>query len=192
MNPILFSIMCYTGEGNTRSPLPDLFTLSSMCKETRSIFTSRALWREKFSLLGIEHEEPSLQVYLSYLRIEKRLLTDWPVSLPYDELDLDGLLGLDETGVLEYKETSLEKDALDEKANKEREQVSLVAYYHTVLDLRLLPHHSLVIEKKKDKYTLFKQREKYNYVGHELVKTPLLSDLSKVELLNILLVLFRT
>lgn len=84
MDVVLSSVMCCC-------EAQDLFTLSGLCKETRSIFTSKSFWKARFALLGIKHEEPSLQVYLRCLRLEDKFLDEGTGLLFYSEIDLDVL-----------------------------------------------------------------------------------------------------
>ncbi|SHO33135.1 F-box domain [Cedratvirus A11] len=185
MDSVLFSVMCH-------SQARDLSTLSSLCKQTRHIFTSKSFWKERFTLLGIQHEEPSLQVYRRCLKIEKRLLSnDWPRLVFYRKLNLNLLAEMDTSTVLEFKETCKEAEELNSELEKAEREGNLATYYYCANELRTLFNHYLVIERKKGKYTIFKQRERYDNIGHEIVKVPLLQDVSKIEALNVLLRLYK-
>lgn len=170
----------------------DLVTLSSLCQETRAIFTSKSFWKAKFTLLGIQHEEPSLQVYRRCLKIEKKFLSsDWPRLVFYRKLNLNLLSDMDTSTVLEYRETCREAEELNSTLERAEREGNLAEYYHCINDLRSLLNHYLVVERKKGKYTIFKQRERYDNIGHEIVKVPLLQDVSKMQALNLLVRLYK-
>nr|WIL04329.1 F-box domain-containing protein [Cedratvirus lena]WIL04567.1 F-box domain-containing protein [Cedratvirus duvanny] len=184
-NNILFSVMCCC-------EARDLFTLSSVCEETRSIFTSKSFWKERFALLGIQHKEPSLQVYRHCLKIEKKFLSsDWARLLFYRKLNLEILSEMDTSTVLEFKETCEREKELNSELEKAEREDDMGTYYYCLNQLRFLLNHYLVVERRKDKYTIFKQRERYDNVGHEIVKVPLIQDVSKIESLNVLLRLYK-
>nr|WIL04570.1 hypothetical protein Cduv_90 [Cedratvirus duvanny] len=185
MNSVLFSIMCY-------SQAQDLFTLSSLCTETRSIFTSKSFWKARFTLLGIQHEEPSLSVYVRCLKIEKKILNnDWPQFIFCKDLNLDLLAEMNTSSALEFRETQEKKERLLSDLEQAQEVDDFITAFNCQMDLRSLFNHYLVVQKKKDKYTVFKQRENYNDMGNEITKVYLLQDVSKMETLNVLLRIYK-
>ncbi|QIN54197.1 F-box domain-containing protein [Cedratvirus kamchatka] len=184
-NNILFSVMCCC-------EAQDLFTLSFVCEETRSIFTSRAFWKARFTLLGIQHKEPSLSVYVRCLKIEKKILNnDWPQFIFYKDLNLDLLAEMNTSSALEFRETQEKKERLLSKLEQAQEVDDFTTAFNCQMDLQSLFNHYLVVQKKKDKYTVFKQREKYNDIGNEITKVYLLQDVNKIETLNVLLRLYK-
>ncbi|SPN79250.1 Hypothetical protein BRZCDTV_238 [Brazilian cedratvirus IHUMI] len=181
MDAVLFSIMCC-------SEARDLFTLSTLCKETRSIFTGKAFWKARFSLLRLEHEQPSLQVYLQCLKIERKLLSsDWTKFVFYNELNLERLAEMDKSGVDEFRETFEERERLCSELQEARDEGDFATEFCCLRELQSLVNQYLVVQKKDDKYSIFKQREKYDDIGHEISKVSLLEGASKIEALNLLL-----
>lgn len=181
MHTVLSSIMC-------RSEARDLFTLSTLCEETRSIFTSKTFWKARFSLLDIQHEEPSLQVYLQCLKIERKLLSsDWAKFVFYEELNLERLAEMDKSGVDEFRKTLEEKERLCSELQGARDESDFASEFYCLRELQSLINQYLVIQKRDDKYSIFKQREKYDDISHEISKVSLLEGASKTEALNLLL-----
>jgi hypothetical protein len=183
MQTVLFSVMrCCEAQG--------LFALSSICAETRSIFTSRVFWKARFAFLGIQHKEPSLQVYRRCLKIEKG--EEWPKIFYYRKLNLERLAEIDPSIVLEYKQTCEEEKRLLSELDQvvEEEEDAGEGYYY-LNELQSLFYHYLVVDKKDNLYTISKAKEKYDDYGYEFVKVVLLSNLSKVETLNTLLYLYK-
>lgn len=185
MDAVFFSIMrCCS--------VPNLFTLSRLCTETRSIFISKAFWKARFAFLGIKHEQPCLQVYLRCLRIDRELLSsDWAKFVFYHELDLQRLAELDKSEAQEFRETSEKKDRLHSELQEAQDVGDFDTYFYCFRELQALINQYLIIQKKRDKYDIFKQREKYDDVGHEITKIPLLEGVCKREALNLLLRLHK-
>lgn len=155
MDAVLFSIMCSCSAS-------DLFILSSVCTEMRSIFTSKSFWKARFALLGLEHEQPSLQVYLRCLRLEDKFLDEGTGLLFYSEIDLD-VLG--NTNIQEIRN----------RLSSTRSESSLPEHTFWLNQMQSLLSSYLVIEFRQGKYNISK------------MKKPYLSGLSKEEALNTLL-----
>lgn len=92
MESVLFSIMC-------TCKAEDLFILSGLCRDTRSIFVRKSFWKARFALLGIQHEEPSLEVYLRYLRLQEKLPLMHSSAVFDVEIDLDAARSFIKVGV---------------------------------------------------------------------------------------------
>ncbi|SPN79251.1 Hypothetical protein BRZCDTV_239 [Brazilian cedratvirus IHUMI] len=159
MDSVLFCVLCH-------SSAPDLFTLSSVCRETRSIFIRKSFWKARFSLLDIEHDQPSLQVYLHYLQLEKQLrgCKKAPVIF-YMKLDLDMV-----------RKSSATKELIDNLDRAEREGRP-GKYLFYMQKLQILFDSYFIVEKKAGKYTLSTK------------KSTLVLDRDKTQILNLLLAL---
>lgn len=120
--------MCY-------SEARDLFALSSLCRETRSIFVSKAFWKNKFNFLGIRDQQPSLEVYLRYLKLEKKFLVrDRCKPIYFNKLNLEELEKLDKSGVEEYKKILLKSNRKArgaERAIKEKTFTYNIIFYQS-------------------------------------------------------------
>nr|WIL04330.1 hypothetical protein Clen_400 [Cedratvirus lena]WIL04568.1 hypothetical protein Cduv_88 [Cedratvirus duvanny] len=162
MNSILFSVMCC-------SETKDLFTLSSVCEETRTIFTSKSFWKERFALLGIQHKEPSLQVYLRFLKIERRLLNARPQTIFYIEIDLEL--------ARKFMHDQHVKELIDniDRAKKEGRPGK---HGYFLEELRLMLSSYMVVEAKENKYS-------FAYNATRAFPPP--DKLSRIEMLNVLL-----
>jgi hypothetical protein len=127
------------------------------------------------------------------LKIERKILSsDWARLVFYKKLNLERLAEMDTSTVLEFKETHEKEKELNAELEKAEQEGNLAAYYYCLDQLQSLLNHYLVVERKKDKYTIFKQRERYDNVGHDIVKVPLLQDVSKTETLDVLLRLYKS
>lgn len=185
MDSILFSVM-------TACEAKDLFTLAHVCTDTRFIFGSKSFWKARFTLLGIQHEEPSLQAYLRCLKIERKFLKGAHSKLVYCALlDLDELEKFDGCAAKEYRKTLRKSIRKAKEAERARKEGNLTVHHYLLRELQSLPLHYLKVKTKKDKYIIFKQKEIWDSSGPKITKEPLLEDLSKTEALNILLRLYE-
>lgn len=175
--------MCY-------SEARDLFALSSLCRETRSIFVSKAFWKNKFNFLGIRDQQPSLEVYLRYLKLEKKFLVrDRCKPIYFNKLNLEELEKLDKSGVEEYKKILLKSNRKARGAERAIKEKNLYLQHRLLSELRSLPLYSLSIERGGNTYTILRKRETSN---HKVTGIPILQGLGKQEMLNALLVLYDT
>ncbi|QIN54198.1 hypothetical protein [Cedratvirus kamchatka] len=147
----------------------DLFTLSSVCEETRSIFTSKSFWKARFILLGIQHEEPSLEVYLRYLRIERKLPRKQSHTIFCIEADLE--LARKFTKIKAVRELIANIDRAKKEGRPGKHD-----YFLKELKLMLTMQTVVSLEE-----------EKYVFAYNETTRFPSLDKLSKIETLNVLL-----
>ncbi|SOB74437.1 hypothetical protein BQ9231_00554 [Cedratvirus lausannensis] len=183
MDSILFSVMC-------QSQARDLFALAHVCTNTRAIFASKSFWKTRFTLLGIQHKEPSLQVYKRYLKIEKKLLDGQPSLIYYKKFNLEELEKLDKDGVTEHRKTLRKRTKKTKEAKRFMKERNLSVHHYLMREIRSLPFHYLSVEKEKNRYTIYKRKEVWCYTDLKVVKEPLLEDLNKTEALNVLLCLY--
>ncbi|SPN78922.1 Hypothetical protein ZAZAV_80 [Cedratvirus Zaza IHUMI] len=152
-----------------RSQAQDLFTLSSLCTETRSIFTSKAFWKARFALLDIQHEEPSLQVYLRYLKIERKLPLAQCHAFFCIEIDLELARKFIKVKAVQELITNIDRAKREGRPGK---------YDYFLKELKLMLTMSTVVSLEEDKYT---------FAYNQTTKFPSLGKLSKAETLNVLL-----
>nr|WIL03568.1 hypothetical protein Cplu_75 [Cedratvirus plubellavi] len=162
MQTALFSVMC-------SCEAQDLFTLSSLCTETRSIFTSKAFWKARFALLDIQHEEPSLQVYLRYLKIERKLPLAQCHAFFCIEIDLELARKFIKVKAVQELIANIDRAKREGRPGK---------YDYFLKELKLMLTMSTVVSLEEDKYT---------FAYNQTTKFPSLGKLSKAETLNVLL-----
>nr|WIL04333.1 hypothetical protein Clen_403 [Cedratvirus lena] len=168
----------------------DLFTLSSVCEETRSIFTSKSFWKARFTLLNIQHEEPSLSVYVHCLKLEKTFLgTEKPTFLFYREINLDLFKEMGKDMLEEYNKINQAIKNFTLEKNRVTKTGRLARYTYCLNELQSLLSQYLVMEKRQDRYTIFKYKEDYSNIGNEISRVPLW-DLNKIQAVNLLLRLY--
>ncbi|SHO33136.1 Hypothetical protein BQ3484_68 [Cedratvirus A11] len=147
----------------------DLFTLSSLCTETRAIFTSKAFWRERFSLLGIQHEKPSLEVYLRWLKIERKLPLMHSHAFFCIEIDLELARKFAKSQTVKELIANIDRAEREGRPGK---------YDYFLTELKLMLSSQVLVQLREDGYAF-----SYNTT----MKSLPLDKLSKTKVLNVLL-----
>ncbi|SHO33134.1 Hypothetical protein BQ3484_66, partial [Cedratvirus A11] len=102
---------------------------------------------------------------------------------------LDELEKLDKHAADEYRKTLWKSIKKAKEAERARKDKNLTVHHYLMRELRSLPLHYLVVEVKKGKYIISKQKEIWGDSVPKITKEALLEDLNKTEALNILLCL---